>query len=64
MSLYRRGIRSTVAQLPTLGVTWLLGFFVDFHDSVKYAFILVNSLMVSTGKSPYKFELLMYLSLE
>ncbi|CAH3032747.1 unnamed protein product [Porites lobata] len=41
----RRGIRSTVALLPLLGVTWLLGFFVDFHDSVKYAFILVNSLM-------------------
>ncbi|CAH3032540.1 unnamed protein product, partial [Porites lobata] len=41
----RRGIRSTVALLPLLGVTWLLGFFVDFHDSVKYAYILVNSLM-------------------
>ena len=53
MSLYRRGIRSTVALLPLLGVTWLLGFFVDFHYSVKYAFILVNSLMVSTGKSPW-----------
>ena len=53
MSLYRRGIRSTLALLPLLGVTWLLGFFVDFHYSVKYAFILVNSLMVSTGKSPW-----------
>ena len=53
MSFYRRGIRSTVALLPLLGVTWLLGFFVDFHDSVKYAFILVNSLMVSTGKAPW-----------
>ncbi|XP_073256022.1 vasoactive intestinal polypeptide receptor 1-like isoform X2 [Porites lutea] len=41
----RRGIRSTVALLPLLGVTWLLGFFVDFHDSLKYAFILMNSLM-------------------
>ena len=53
MSLYRRGIRSTLALLPLLGVTWLLGFFVDFHDSVKYAFILVNSLMVSNGKAPW-----------
>ncbi|CAH3032757.1 unnamed protein product [Porites lobata] len=37
--------KSTLALLPLLGVTWLLGFFVDFHDSLKYAFILVNSLM-------------------
>lgn len=35
-----------MALLPLLGVTWLLGFFVDFHDAVKYAFILVNSIMV------------------
>ena len=35
-----------MALLPLLGVTWLLGFFVEFHDAVKYAFILVNSLMV------------------
>lgn len=34
-----------MALLPLLGVTWLLGFFVDFHDAVKYAFILVNSIM-------------------
>ncbi|KAL9982391.1 hypothetical protein ACROYT_G004426 [Oculina patagonica] len=39
----KRGLRSIVALLPLLGVTWLLGFFIEFHIAVGYAFILLNS---------------------
>ena len=44
--LIRKGIRSIVALLPLLGVTWLLGFFVEFHHAVVYIFILLNSTQV------------------
>ena len=33
--------------LPLLGVTFLLGFFVDFHVAVEYAFVLLNSIQVN-----------------
>ncbi|XP_078357682.1 uncharacterized protein LOC144642574 [Oculina patagonica] len=39
----KRGLRSIVALLPLLGVTWLLGFFIEFHIAVGYVFILLNS---------------------
>lgn len=43
MQVAKKGIRSTVALLPLLGVTWLLGFFVELHHAVTYIFILLNS---------------------
>lgn len=43
MQATKKGLRSTVALLPLLGVTWLLGFFVELHHAVAYIFILLNS---------------------
>ncbi|CAH3158045.1 unnamed protein product, partial [Pocillopora meandrina] len=43
MQATKKGIRSIVALLPLLGVTWLLGFFVELHHAVVYIFILLNS---------------------
>ncbi|KAJ7376740.1 hypothetical protein OS493_032796 [Desmophyllum pertusum] len=49
-SQLRKGARSIVALLPLLGVTYLLGFFVEFHDAVIYAFIVVNSTQIRAQK--------------
>ena len=45
-TFHRRGLRSVIALLPLLGVTWLVGFFLDFHYAVGYLFILLNSTQV------------------
>nr|XP_058959984.1 adhesion G protein-coupled receptor F4-like [Pocillopora verrucosa] len=42
--LSRKGLKAIFALLPLLGVTFLLGFFVDFHVAVEYAFVLLNSI--------------------
>ncbi|KAL9983045.1 hypothetical protein ACROYT_G005169 [Oculina patagonica] len=39
----KKGLKTIVTLLPLLGVTFLLGFFVDFHVAVSYAFVLFNS---------------------
>lgn len=39
----KKGLRSTIALLPLLGITWLVGFFLEFHYAVGYLFILLNS---------------------
>lgn len=44
--LYRKGMRSIVALLPLLGVTYTLGYFISFHTVVAYLFILLNSTQV------------------
>ena len=44
--LFRKGLKAIFALLPLLGVTFLLGFFVDFHVAVEYAFVLLNSIQV------------------
>ncbi|KAL9982934.1 hypothetical protein ACROYT_G005049 [Oculina patagonica] len=43
VTMTKKGLRSIVALLPLLGVTWLLGFFIEFHTAVGYVFILLNS---------------------
>ena len=45
--LSRKGLKAIFALLPLLGVTFLLGFFVDFHVAVEYAFVLLNSIQVN-----------------
>ena len=35
------------ALLPLLGVTFSLGFFIDFHVTVEYALVLLNSIQVN-----------------
>ncbi|XP_027046397.1 corticotropin-releasing factor receptor 1-like [Pocillopora damicornis] len=40
----RKGLKAIFALLPLLGVTFLLGFFVDCHVAVEYAFVLFNSI--------------------
>ncbi|XP_044169377.1 uncharacterized protein LOC122953512 [Acropora millepora] len=42
--LARKGLRSIIALLPLLGVTWLLGFFIEFHYILTYLFIWLNSI--------------------
>ena len=42
----RKGLKAIFALLPLLGVTFLLGFFVDCHVAVEYAFVLLNSIQV------------------
>ncbi|XP_074614543.1 adhesion G-protein coupled receptor D1-like [Acropora palmata] len=42
--LARKGLRSIIALLPLLGVTWLLGFFIEFHAILTYLFIWLNSI--------------------
>ena len=44
--LSRKGLKAIFALLPLLGVTFLLGFFVDCHVAVEYAFVLLNSIQV------------------
>ena len=44
--LSRKGLKAIFALLPLLGVTFLLGFFVDCHVAVEYAFVLFNSIQV------------------
>ena len=44
--LSRKGLKAIFALLPLLGVTFLLGFFVDCHVAVEYAFVLLNSIEV------------------
>ena len=46
VSLHRKGVRSIIALLPLLGVTSLLGFFIEFHYILTYLFILLNSTQV------------------
>ncbi|KAL9982927.1 hypothetical protein ACROYT_G005042 [Oculina patagonica] len=43
VKISKKGLRSIVALLPLLGVTWLVGFFIEFHIVVGYVFILLNS---------------------
>ena len=45
--LSRKGLKAIFALLPLLGMTFLLGFFVDFHVAVEYAFVLLNSIQVN-----------------
>ena len=45
--LSRKGLKAISALLPLLGVTFFLGFFVDFHVAVEYAFVLFNSIQVN-----------------
>lgn len=40
----RKRLKAIFALLPLLGVTFLLGFFVDFHVAVEYAFVFLNSI--------------------
>ncbi|XP_022790919.1 adhesion G-protein coupled receptor D2-like [Stylophora pistillata] len=40
----RKKLKAIFALLPLLGVTFLLGFFVDFHVSVEYVFVFFNSI--------------------
>ena len=44
---FRKGLKAIFALLPLLGVTFLLGFFVDFYVTVEYAFVLLNSIQVN-----------------
>ena len=44
--LSRKGLKAIFTLLPLLGVTFLLGFFVDCHVAVEYAFVLLNSIQV------------------
>ena len=44
--LHRRGLKSIVALLPLLGVTYVVGFFIEFHLALGYIFILLNSTQV------------------
>ena len=46
VSYCRKGLKSIVALLPLLGVTFLLGFFIDFHVAVAYAYVVLNSNLV------------------
>ena len=46
--LSRKGLKAIFALLPLLGVTFLLGFFVDCHVAVEYAFVLLNSIQVKS----------------
>ncbi|KAM7446704.1 hypothetical protein ABFA07_005055 [Porites harrisoni] len=39
----RKGLRSMLALLPLLGVTYILGYFLQFHIAVQYLFVLLNS---------------------
>ncbi|XP_068742843.1 uncharacterized protein [Montipora capricornis] len=39
----KKGLRSIIALLPLLGVTSLLGFFIEFHYTLTYVYILLNS---------------------
>jgi len=39
----RRGLKSVAALLPLLGVTWLLGFVVQWSEVLLYLFIILNS---------------------
>lgn len=32
--------------LPLLGITYLVGFFLEFHTAVRYLFIMLNSTQV------------------
>ena len=43
---HRRGLRSIMALLPLLGITYLVGFFAEFHIAVAYVFVLLNSTQV------------------
>lgn len=45
-SNYRKGLKTIVALLPLLGVTFLLGFFSHLHVAVAYAYISLNSIQV------------------
>lgn len=40
----RKGLKAIFALLPLLGVTFLLGFIVEFHAAVEYAYVLLNSI--------------------
>ena len=42
----RKGLRSMLALLPLLGVTYILGYFLQFHIAVQYLFVLLNSTQV------------------
>ena len=44
--LSRKGLKAIFALLPFLGVTFLLGFFVNCHVAVEYAFVVLNSIQV------------------
>lgn len=42
----RKGLKSVATLLPLLGVTWLFGLFVEFHEVLVYIFILLTSTQV------------------
>lgn len=46
---HRRGLKSVAALLPLLGVTWLLGFVVQWSEVLLYLFIILNSTQVKTN---------------
>ena len=43
------------ALLPLLGVTWLFGLFIEFHEVLAYIFILLTSTQVRST-IPFKDE--------
>ncbi|XP_068746819.1 uncharacterized protein [Montipora capricornis] len=43
VQLAKKGLKSVAALLPLLGVTWLLGFIVQFSEVLLYLFIILNS---------------------
>ncbi len=45
-SYHRKGLKSVATLLPLLGVTWLFGLFIDFHEVLAYIFILLTSTQV------------------
>ena len=45
-SFHRQGLHSFVALLPLLGVSYIVGFFVEFRTAVAYMYILLNSTQV------------------
>ena len=62
VSLYgRKGLKAIAALLPLLGVTFLLGFFIDFHFVVGYAYVLLNSIQVRWRFNPQFYLLRMYI---
>jgi len=42
----KRGMRIIMTLLPLLGITYLVGFFLEFHTAVRYLFIMLNSTQV------------------
>jgi len=43
LEITKKGLRSIVALLPLLGVTYVVGFFIEFHLALEYVFLLLNT---------------------